>query len=938
MLTIEAGSGPSRRWTGPAPTSGPGPRGRPAECEQLGRLVDAVRGGASRVLVLSGEAGIGKSALLDHLVASAYGCRVVRAAGVYAEAGLAFAGLHQLCAPLLPGLDRIPAPRAEAVRTAFGLLPGPAPDPLLLHLGVLSLLADAAAERPLVCVLDDVQWLDSPSVQALAFAARRVAAEPVALVFALRHPADHPALAGLPRLTLGGLDPADARDLLAAALPGPLDEQVRDRIVAETRGNPAAVLELARSTSYAGLAGGFGLPGAPESAAPQEAAGRPEGAGRVEDDVRHLLAALAPDARRLLLATALEPTGDPALLSRAAARLGVVPDEHDLTTPGGPLRWGRHVTFRHPATRSAVHRAASAPERRAAHRLLAEVTDPVHDADRRAWHRAHSIQGPDEDVAAELERRAPQARARGGLAAAAAFLDRAAQLTPAGDRRVDRALAAAGAAVRTGTAESAPVLSSVGADGVLDGLQRARLDLLRSTVAASYPGRRAAPLLLAAVRRIEPYGVEPARAAYLEAVCAAMVADRAGVVPIARAARRLPAPSRPSPADLLLDAVTTRWTEGWAAAAPLSRRALDAFGRPDSRDHAEPGPLRLASMLAADLWDDRSWDVLAGRQVTAARTAGALGELALALDSAIVVEVLHGRLPAATALLEEATAVAGALGTGTAPAGALWLAAWQGREHDALRLGRATAAHGGGLGPAVAHTAQAVLANGLGCYERALAEAQRAAACAPAVHWGLTELIEAAVRLDRRDLAADVLARLAETTRASGTDWALGTEARARALVSDDHDAEPLYREAIERLGRTGLGLELARARLLYGEWLRRGHRRADAREPLRAARQAFLATGAEAFAERARRELAATGEKARKRTSAAPGHLTAREEQIAGMARDGLTNPQIGTRLFLSPRTVEYHLGNIFTKLGISSRHEVDRALAGPFASGRSA
>jgi DNA-binding CsgD family transcriptional regulator len=927
MPSIQA---PSRRATGPVPIPGPVLRGRQAECQQLERLVEAVRRGASRVLVMSGEAGIGKSALLDHLAAEASGCRVVRAAGVQAEAELPFAGLHQLCTPLLHGLDRIPAPQGDAVGTAFGLRPGPAPDRFLLRLGVLSLLTEAAADRPLVCVIDDAQWLDHTSVQALAFAARRLVAEPVALVFALRDPAGNQSLAGLPQLALAGLHAADARELLAAAIPGPLDERVRDRIVAETRGNPLALLEVPRSSTYVELAGGFGLP------APYEIA------SRIEDDVRRGLAALPPDARRLLLAVAADPTGDPALIGRAASRLGVTVDEHVCA---GFLGWGTRVTFRHPVTRSAVYGAASPEERRAAHRVLADVTDPASDADRRAWHRAHSIAGPDEDVAAELERCAGRAQARGGLAAAAAFLHQATHLSPGPDQRVRRALAAARAALQIGAYDSTLVLVSVAEGGPLDELQRARVELLRAELAyASCPGEQAAPLLLAAARRIEPLDAEVARTTYLEAVSAAMSAERTGAVQIARAARRAFAPREPARVDPLLDALTTRVTDGYAAAAPLSRRALRAFATQDLPAGAALGRLRLASAIAADLWDDESWDVLSGRHVTAAREAGALGELALALDSRIVVEVLCGRLPTAAALVDEANAVTGTVADGSVPGGALLLAAWQGREPDALGPSAATAAqnalHHGGIGPAGAHTAGAVLSNSLGRYERAIAEAHRAAASAPDLlaHCALTELIEAAARLGQRDLAADAAARLAERTRASGTDWALGIEARSRALLSDDDGAEPLYREAIERLGRTRVRLELARARLLYGEWLHRSHRRMDSREQLRAAEQMFAATGAEAFAERARRELGAAGEKVRRLTPTIPGQLTAREAQIVRMVRDGLTNPEIGTRLFLSPRTVEYHLGNVFAKLGITSRHHVDRVLTGTLAHGRTA
>jgi DNA-binding CsgD family transcriptional regulator len=917
-------------------TSAPPLRGRQAERHELERLVEDVRRGASRVLVMSGAAGVGKSALLEFLVAKASGCQVVRAAGVPDEAYIPFAGLHQLCTPLLHRLDRIPAPQRDALGTAFGLRPGSAPDRLLLGLAVRSLLTVAADERPLVCVIDDAQWLDRTSAQVLAFAARRLAAEPVALVFAVRDPADDQSLGDLPQLVLDGLRPEDARELLAAALPGPLDERVRDRIVAETGGKPLAMLELLRGLTYVELAGGFGLPGAPQPSNP------------VEDGFRRRLAALPPDTRRMLLVAAVEPTGDPALIHRAAARLGITIDEHDGTAVDGLLQWNTRVAFRHPLARSAVYRAASPDERRETHRALAGVTDPVRDADRRAWHLAQATRGPDEDVAAALERSAGRARERGGLAAAAAFLERAVQLTLEPGRRVQRALAAARAKLQIGAYDSALLLISAAEEGPRDELQRAHIDLLRAQIAfGSNGGRQATPMLLAAARRIEPLHPQLARAAYLDALAAAVSAgrltERTHAVQIAEAARRAPAPREPSGGDLLLDALTTRFTDGYPAAVPPSRRALRAFTEQDRPAEEAFRSLWLASAIAADLWDDESWDALAERHVRSAREAGALRDLASALNSRIVIEVLRGALPTAAALADEARAVSATIPSGAVSYGALWLAAWQGREHETLRLGRTmvaeATARGEGIGVTLAHTSGAVLANGLGNYQRAVAEAQRAAAFPQELavpNWGLTELVEAAARLGDGELAADAVARLSRMTGASGTEWALGIEARSRALLTKDHGAEPLYREAIERLSHTRVRTELARARLLYGEWLRRSRRRTDAREQLRAAYEMFTAAGAGAFAERAHRELVAAGGKARKRTVTTRDQLTAREAQVARMACDGLSNPEISTRLFLSPRTVEYHLGNVFAKLGVRSRHEVDRALTGGSAHGR--
>lgn len=903
-------------------------RGRQSECRQLDRLVSATRHGDSPVLVISGEAGIGKSALLDYLVAKTAGCRIVRVAGVQAEAELVYAGLHQLCAPLLTRLDEIPEPQRETLSTAFGLRIGPAPDRFLVGLAVLSLMAAAAAEQPLICVVDDAQWLDRTSAQTLAFVGRRLVAESVALVVAVRDPGDE-SFAALPQLVLGGLPEADARELLARVIPGPLDERVRDRIIAEVRGNPLALLELPRGLTYAELAGGFRLPDEHDLS------------DRIESSFQRRLATLLPDARRLLLVAGIDPTGDPALIYRAASQLGITVDVHDLPGFAGLLEWGRHVTFRHPLARSAVHRAASPEERRLAHRALAEATDPVRDADRRAWHLAHSAEGPDEAVAAELERSAGRARARGGLAAAAAFLERATELTPEPAQRVRRAIAAAETKLQIGALKPTLAMLSLAEEGPLDDLQRAQLDRLRAEAAfVASRGHEAPLLLLGAARRLEPLDARLARDTYLDAIFAAIFAGRlairtgAGVTEVAQAARRRPRSRRPDRGDLLLDALAGLFTDGYAAAAPTAKRALRAFCDGDLTSEEGLRWLWLADAVAAGQWDDESWDILSGRHARLAREAGALSQLVLALNSRIVLELFAGHFRTAMALTDEVSVVAETIASTIVPYGAVWLAGWRGREGEALELIRTVTAQaaerGEGIGVTVAQAAGALLANGLGRYEVALAEAQRAGESPrqlAASSWGLTELIEAAARLGRDDLAADAFARLSEMTRASGTEWALGLEARSRALLSDADDSEPLYREAITRLRRTRVRTELARATLLYGEWLRRRGRRLDAREQLRSAHEMFSVMGAEAFAERARRELAATGEKARKRTVPSTGRLTVRETQIARLARDGLSNPEIATRLFVSPRTVEYHLGHVFAKLGITSRHQLNRA-----------
>jgi DNA-binding CsgD family transcriptional regulator len=891
--------------------------------------LDEVRAGHSRVLVVRGEAGVGKTALLDYLQERASGCRVVRAAGVESEMEIAFAGLHQLCAPMLGSLARLPGPQRDALSTAFGLSAGEAPDRFLVGLAVLGLLSESAEERPLVCLVDDAQWLDRASALVLAFVARRLLADSVAVVFAVREPSEEQEWTGLPELVVLGLSDADARTLLDAVVPGRLDERVRDRIVAETRGNPLALVELPRGLTAAELAGGFGRPDA-----------RPL-ASRIERSFLRRLQALPPATQMLLLTAAAEPIGDVTLLWNAAERLGIGADAAAPAESAGLLELEARVRFRHPLVRAAAYRSATVPDRREAHGALAEATDPVADPDRRAWHRAQAAVGPDEAVADELQRSAARAQSRGGIAAAAAFLERATELTPDPGRQAQRALDAAQAKLQAGAFDPALVLLAGAEAGSLDDFQRARIDLLGAQIAfASSRGNEAPPLLLAAARRLEPIDVGLARETYLDAFSAAMFAGRLasgpGLLEVAQAARGAPPSHRSRRGDMLLDGLAVLFTDGYPAAMPIGKRALRAFCSEDIPVEEGLRWLWLASVIAADLWDDESWYVLSARHVKFAREAGALSELPLALNSRVFVHLFAGELTAAASLVEEARAVTEATGTNLAPYGALGLAAWQGREGEAGELFEASMSEivprGEGIGVTVTQWASAFLSNGLGRYQDALAAARRAAEYPhelAAANWGLTELVEAASRSGMTELAADALERLSEMTRASRTDWAFGVESRSRALLCDGDAAERLYRKAIEQLDRTRVRMELGRAHLLYGEWLRREQRRLDAREHLRAAHDMFDRFGAAAFAERARRELQATGETVRKRTVETRGVLTAQEAQVARLAADGRTNPEIGAQLFISPRTAEYHLHKVFSKLAIGSRRELRGALA---------
>jgi DNA-binding CsgD family transcriptional regulator len=893
---------------------------RRGERAAVDRVLDRARAGSSAVLVVRGEPGIGKTALLGYAAGRGLGFRVVRAWGVESEMELAFAGLHQLCGPMLGRLDQLPGPQRDALAVAFGMREGQAPDRFLVGLAVLSLLAATAEDQPLACLVDDAQWLDRASVQCLAFAARRLLAEPVALIVAVREPGDDHELAGLPGLTVTTLGHDDARALLATAIGGRLDARVADLIVAETRGNPLALLELPRGLAPAELAGGFGLPGA----APLT--------GRIEDSFARQLDALPDQTRRLLLLAAADPSGDRPLVWRAAGRLGIPAQAGAPAVEAGLVEFGTRVRFRHPLVRSAAYRSASFSERRQMHAALAEATDPIADPDRRAWHRAQAAAGPDEEVAAELECSAGRAQARGGLAAAAAFLERSVLLTADPARHADRALAAAQASLQAGAFGKALDLLATAEAGPLDELQSARLDLLRGQIAfASGPGADAPALLLKAAKRLEPLNLDLARQTYLNAWVATPLAGRlegAGdLMEVSRAVRALPPARSPRPADLLLDGLALLITDGPAAAAPVLRQAVTAFA---SGDISREEGLASGWLAAGVLWDDDAGRAIMDREVRLAREAGALDELPVNLIPLAMSATWRGDFAAAASLIAEGDAVCEVTGSRLAPYAAMFLAAMRGNQAELTSLAEATiaAAEAGGQGAAVtcAHWVAAILHNGLGRYADAFAAAGQAKADSHLYMsmWALPELIEAAVRNSNTEVAAGALERLAESTSVSGTDWALGVEARSRALLNKGEAADCLYREAIERLGHTRMRAELARAHLLYGEWLRRENRRTEAREQLRPAYQMLTAMGMEAFAERARRELLATGETVRKRTVETLTDLTAQEAQIAKLARDGRTNQEIAAQMFISPRTVEWHLGNVFTKLGIASRKDL--------------
>jgi DNA-binding CsgD family transcriptional regulator len=897
--------------------------GRAREREALDRLLDGVveerRGG---VLVVHGEPGVGKTALLEYTVAAARRFRIARTSGVEAEMELPFAAVQQLCSPFFELRERLPDPQQHGLDVAFGLSTGPAPNPFLVGLGILGLLAEAAEEQPLVCLVDDAQWLDSASARTLAFVARRLLAEKIALVFAMRDLGE--ALAGLPDLQVGPLSRRDARALLESVLPARLDERVEERIVAETRGNPLALLELPRGLSPTQLAGGFGLP----TTAPLSAG--------IEDRYTRRLAKLPSDARRLLLVAAADPVGDPSLVWRAAEPLGIPESAAHTVESEHLLALSPRVVFRHPLVRSAVYGSADLTERREVHRALADVTDPEVDPDRRAWHRAQAASTPDEDVAAELERSAGRAQARGGLAAVAAFLERAAALTPGSAQRAQRRLAAAGAKRDAGDLEGAlELLVDIDA-GASDELTPARVELLRGQIALEQRrGGEAGRLLLSAARRLERLDPELARETYLEALAGAMSSDVevvGGAPAVAAAARAAPPGSVPPRAvDVLLDAFAIRLTDGYPAAAPTLARALELLLATEVPDEDVSRWLSVSStrngdIVAHEMWDDEASHRLAARQVQVARDAGALVHLQFALSFLARSHMLAGDLSAAALTIGEARSIAEATGNPPLVNAPMILAAWRGDESHALELIEATSEEAASRRWTSNSYARSVLYNGLGRHEEARDAAWDAFQPDP-IGYGVylvPELAEAASRTADRALLESALEWLSERTRVLRSGWASGIEARVRALLSDGEVADSLYLQSIDYLTGTRVRVELARTHLVYGEWLRRERRRRDAREHLRTALEAFTGMGVEAFARRAERELLATGERARKRTVDTLDQLTPQESQIARLAADGHTNREIAARLFISASTVEYHLRKVFRKVGVKSRTQL--------------
>ncbi len=911
--------------------------GRSVEREALGGLLARGADGFGGALVLRGGAGVGKTALLDETVAAAAagGMRAVRLTGVEAEAQLRYAGMHRFLLPFADQLERLPVPQRDALRSTFGLVAGPPANRFLVALGVLTLLEDVASQAPLVCVVDDVQWLDPESEVLLGFVARRLAAERVMLLFAVREAAGQaPALAGVPELAIGGLDDDAALDLLASLAPGWLSPAVGARIVAETGGNPLALVEVAGELSPGQLAGSEVLPQPlPVASSLEEAFGR---------RVRQLPA----EARLLLAVAAAEPTCSQALLWRAAAKLGIDPEAAGTADLSDLAEIAPQVVFRHPMVRSVAYYSTPPRQRRLIHQALAAAGDAGQQPDRVAWHLANAADQPDEAVAGQLEQAAERARDRGGYAAAVTFLSRAAELSVNQGLRAGRLLAAAEAALTAGQPGRAGALLEEATRPPGDPLARARATRLQGAIrfAAGQAGE-ASTLLLEAARAFEPIDARTAREVLLEAFEAALSVGwtlrQAALADVARTARAIPGPSDPgaSATDLLLDGFAARVTTGYTAGVPLLRRAIAKLRAGELSAEEGMRRLRLGCLAAEELWDDQAQHALATRCVQLARDSGAPMILAVALSElSAVAEVSAGRLDAARACIAEGREIPAATANpgmaGTASGAEMFELAWRGREQDARRLAAAAASQSAradrGSQDIFTQHGLAVLELGLGNYQAALRSALAVyeADAPPAGTRVLPDLVEAAARSGETELAHAAVARLADRALAAGTELALGLLARSRALLAGDGDAENLYQEAIGHLKQCTAAPQLARAHLVFGEWLRRQRRRRDAREQLRTAHDMLTSMGAEAFAERARVELLATGEHARQRTAGTQDELTAQEAQIARLVSQGESNRDIAAQLYISPATVDYHLRKVFRKVGVASRTQLARTM----------
>ena len=905
--------------------------GREAQTEALRRLVSEARAGVSGVQVLEGGSGVGKTALLEYAQSVGAGMTILRAAGVQPEVDIAYSGLHQLLLPLHDRVDHLPEPYAEALRSAFGLAVSPPRDRFFVGVAALALLSDAAMWEPVLCLIDDVHQLDRASIDALGFAARRLVADRVAVIVVTHEAEPIVALEGLARMRLSGLDANAARELLAAVAGGTVDRSVADRIVTDTQGNPLAIVELVPELTRDQLEGLAPLPEL-----------LPLGR-RLDERGVAKLRALPDQARTLLVLAAADPSGDLSLFWRAAQReYGLSPSSTDLAILERFLSCSPRIRFHHPLMRSGAYYGASGPERRRAHRALAAASDPVRDADRRAWHLGAAAVAPDEAIAQELERSADRARRRGGWASSANFLERAAELSPDDPRRAERLLECAHARLLAGQPGAARTVLRQAVPALSDPASCSRGTRLEGMIdfTLGRPGDAAATLLTAA-RMSAAHNVREARDTLLEAFDAAHLAGSfasVGVAQVLELVRTLPPDPFPTVADVLLGGFAALLDSGDQAGVAIIRPTLDAVTRDHVMTDDEVSWLPIAWIAALELYDDRAWQVLTARWAEAARMRGTVNALPIGLGRMPHFDVVTGRFAGAERMIAEAKDLAAATASAARPGGyataEMSALAWRGREAEA-RSAAATlitelTGLGRGVGIRMVHLALAVLELGLGNYRDALRAGQKARGDDPLLHLNAEpELVEAAVRCGEVEVARAAVERLSSRAQASATDWGLGLMLRSQALLADRQDAEELYCSAIEHLRRTLVVPQLGRSHLLYGEWLRRQRRRRDAREQLRTALDLLSDIGADAFAGRARAELLATGERARKRGAETLDQLTPQEDQIARLASEGASNMEIAMQLFISVPTVAYHLQRAFRKLEITNRASLARALS---------
>ncbi|MBJ3809425.1 AAA family ATPase [Streptomyces flavofungini] len=889
---------------------------RQDERRAIDQMVAEAAAGRGGSLVVAGEAGIGKSTLIDAATAALDEHAVLRTSGAEFEQDLLYAALYQLCAPVLDRRGKLPAVQREALEAVFGLGEQTSPEPLTVGLAVLGLLHEVARKRPVCCVVDDAQWIDDASRQVLVFVARRVEAERIAVVFAARDAATVPGLAALPRLPLAGLSHEDARRLLGTVTRSGLDAELVERILAEAAGNPLALLEFAHDD------GPFGVPRARPSL--------PRAGTVLEAQFVHRFEQLPPDTRSVVVLAAAEPVGDLALLRRAARLLKLDPEALSVAEDAGLLELGPQLRFRHPLVRSALYTSATPGLRRRVHGALAEATDPATDPDRQVWHRAHAVVEADENVASELERSAERARVRGGFAAAAAFMERAAQLTPGTGRQSGRLIAAARLRLQAGSPATARTLVAR-AELRLKDHRRTQARLLRARIdfqLGHTPQATAALIDIAA--QLPP---DQAREVYLEAFASIMYNDnQPGLLKnLGAALRKQDMPRHPArPVDLLLQALMDQITLPVEEAVPAMLGAVTACRTSTGSFAGSPWRMNLVCQLILDLRDDKALREVTDRQVEAARSQGSLSTLPQALRYQALSRIAGGSLTEADGILTEAHALDEAAGTVRVVGVDLILAAFRGDAYHYSEVKRLMGRDGQPSETAGEQFARAVLHNGLGNHEAALQAALAAQSRQQAgsyAIWGVyPELVEAAVRVGRPQEAAAAVHLLESLAHANPAPWAVAECLRAKALVGRDENRDALYREAVDYFARTGAHIYHARARLVYGEWLDSEGRPGEARVELRAAQKMLSAMGADAFAERAARRLRAAGERPGPQDSADDplGVLTARERLIVNKVAEGGSSREVAAALFLSPRTVDTHLHNAYRKLGISSRQQL--------------